>query len=80
MATAHVIPFRPRRPLIARCIDLAEYRNEAGPREPLSPFEHLMRPRELTPREILHRRRMLEQFARGGQGGEARSIRIVRPQ
>jgi len=34
-----------------------------SPREPLSPFRYLMRARQLTPREILHRRRMIDVYA-----------------
>jgi hypothetical protein len=50
MTTARVIPFFPH----------AVGRREAqGGREPQSPFRHLMHRRELTPREIVHRRRML---------------------
>ena len=32
-------------------------------REPVSPFRHLMPERPLTPREVLHRQRMIAAFA-----------------
>lgn len=69
MATAHVIPFRPRRPSTARCLAFASYRKDhAASGEPVSPFRHLMGARELSPREIVHRRRMLRQLARSADG------------
>ena len=51
MTTARVISFFPH--AVGR-------RDETRGREPESPFRHLMDRRELSPREVVHRRQMLE--------------------
>jgi hypothetical protein len=68
MTTARVIPFYPH--VVGRG-------RKAGGREPASPFTHLRQPRPLTPREVLHRQRMLDYLYAQGAGAPRRPAAIL---
>ena len=65
MTTARVIPFFPH--AVGR-------REETPGREPESPFRHLMDRRELSAREVVHRRQMLAVLYAKRADGEGRPV------